>query len=49
VCFSVIGPQQHRIIGAIIIAAVGAVYVLPIAAGFALAACLLAWWTGGMV
>ena len=76
VCFSVIGPQQHRIIayapdggaplvtslnmstahlgnfassvvGAIILAtASSAAYVLPVAAVFALAASLLAWWSG---
>ncbi|MBO1418308.1 MFS transporter [Streptomyces sp. FH025] len=75
VCFSVIGPQQQRIIahapeggaplvtslnlstaylgnfvssviGAVILStASSAAFVLPVAAGFALAASLIAWWT----
>ncbi|MFI7098837.1 MFS transporter [Streptomyces sp. NPDC050161] len=75
VCFSVIGPQQHRIIdyapeggaplvtslnlstaylgnfassvlGAVILStASSAAFVLPVAAAFALAACLIAMWT----
>jgi MFS transporter, DHA1 family, inner membrane transport protein len=41
-----LGNFASSVLGAIVIAAAGAVYVLPIAAALALTACLLAWWTG---
>ncbi|MGF6888299.1 DHA1 family inner membrane transport protein [Nocardia sp. GAS34] len=41
-----LGNFAASVLGAIVIAAAGAVYVLPIAAALALTACLLAWWTG---